>query len=178
MNKKVIGLLLTAVIFTGAGSFGTYAYFTAQATLQDKIYIEMGKLDISAIWTDVWKAKNGSKSEAIDGGKTLSFKNVENGDHFTRSVSIENKGTLSGKINIKVQSPIKGINISVKNIDSSVKYTKISNTEYVIENFPKGANIKFELVAKLENEVQNPPRDIISSDGFKNFVIVNAEQLK
>lgn len=175
MNKKIIGLLLTAVIFTGAGSFGTYAYFTSQYTLSEKVDIKMGSVNVVAEWRN-----NGAKAETwaieevnqeAEQGKNadgLVVSNVKKGTVATRKIRITNNGTLAANVDVILKNPIDGVEVT---------FNESKGNTYSINNMKPGTYVDLTIKVKVSKKPANKPESIFNGE-IKDFVIVNAEQLK
>ena len=109
-SKKIMGLLLAGAIFVGATAYGSNAWFTDEVTTDANISISMGNLDIELDELpedEQWWVKEGTTTETdeetgdieFENG-TDSFSNVRPGDKFTRTIPVQNVGSLKAKVNI------------------------------------------------------------------------------
>lgn len=106
-SKKLMGLFLAAAVATGVLGAGTFGGFTDSATTEANITINMGNLDIQVDELpedEQWWVKVGSETDEEEGGfnPTDYFSNVRPGDTFTRTIPVENVGTLAAKTTLEV----------------------------------------------------------------------------
>lgn len=183
MNKKIIGLLLSAAIFTGVGSYGTYAYFTDQAKVSEDIVIEMGSVKVNAKWGEnPWKVdSNNKKIKALDNGESLKYTNVKKGDTFSRKVFINSTGTLESNIKVKLNNPnSEFFDIYIKEGSIKVKdgLKDVKKTSFYVDNFNTNEELSFIIEVKIKKQANNKEEKIDFKGNVENFIVVDAEQLK
>lgn len=170
MNKKFIGLILAAIVFTSAGSFGTYAYFTSTYDLSEKVEIEMGSINVIAEWLNKkWTIEENNKEAKQDDNKEgLSVSNVKKGTVATRKITITNKGTLSANVDVILKNSIDGLEIT---------FNDNNNNVYNVKNMNPGESVELTIKAKVTKKPGKKTENIFNGE-IKDFVVVNAEQLK
>lgn len=188
MNKKITALLLAAALTVGVGSYGTYAWFTDQETVDDNVSITMGKLDIKADWAHLssWKATSDSTEANHKLAKGLSFDNVKPGDTFERKMTVTNIGSLDADVTLGLSEKLEELSdkISVEIVDNENiilpgRWYKIGKLkaqngdveEASLNKYSRDFTVKV-TVKNLGNEYQD--KDLINE--VLDFVIVDAIQ--
>ena len=123
-KKKIAALALSGTLLMGAAGFGAYSWFTDKATVSSNLTVSTGTLVLNATGDDVWSYTGPNKeiTSNLKDGKIVNpskFGNAQPGDSFAKEVTIENKGSLSEKVNFKVLDRALGeyagvVNVTVK----------------------------------------------------------------
>lgn len=177
MNKKIIVLFLAAVVFTSAGSFGTYAYFNHKVTLSENINLKMGKVEINAKWNGNWICKD-KEVKPKDNGKTLNYENVKKNSVFEREIKVESVGSLKSNLHVDVKNSDIKEKLKVEIVQKSITTTsgELENGNkhfFRINNFSSGAVSTFKIRVTVKDASQD-----INNMKINDFVNIYAEQLK
>ena len=125
-KNKTIAYLMAATLLVGGTFLGTKALFTDQTTAHAELTISTGDLDIEVVESGEWKLerngnefRDGSKgikdssnlNDFIIGGEEVNenpnnikgafANNLKPGDVLTKTVKIQNKGTLIADVNLE-----------------------------------------------------------------------------
>lgn len=163
-KNKTVAYMLAAMLLVGGTFVGTKAWFTDQATIENDLVITTGTLDISV--DDIGWYSTGRDSEIITidkegiSGNTV-FENAKPGDVFTKTINVENTGSLKQKLNVKggtinKQSGPFLIKSDHTNLDKKIiepgKNEHINITVEINENW-EGQEMKFDLSHYMTNIV-------------------------
>lgn len=115
-GNRRYSILLLALLFIGMATYGTYAYFTDSTSVSGNIELKTGTVKLEQSKANWNYNKNGNT--AIDKQESeLAFTNVQPGDSFTKTVTVQYKGTLDGTVTVKpftLDEVIKGLNFKIK----------------------------------------------------------------
>lgn len=109
-KTAIIILAFLAVIFTSV--FGSYAYFTSNASIKSNLIITTGNLKLEEVEGASWEYSgvvetdtyNSYDKALVDQSNSLekdNFTLVKPGDKFVKIVTIKNTGSLTQKLEIK-----------------------------------------------------------------------------
>lgn len=186
MNKKLIALLVAAGIMTGVGGFGTYAYFTDAAKVDDEVNITMGDVNVEAWWstdsrdTTKWTATSSATEVANKTSDTLTFENAKPGDTFERTILVANYGSLKSDVSVAFNPDLNKImKVELTNVSSQYgnvqKDPNVANRYYENGLLP-GSWIKATVKVTISKDAGNEyMKQVFSSDPY-TFINVNAHQ--
>lgn len=179
IKNIIIGLTLSLIIGI-TGCLGSYAYFTEQATIENGLTISLGELDTN-----------------IKKDLSIKLKSTNNGYQSDKEIFyIENKGTLSQKVEIKY-SENELNNDYISKLNSKLNYkieiikldeggNKLEDSIKINKTLDKLYSTQSELIGDLEvgnmfkcEVTVTAPKDIpVYEDTKIKFKLeVNAEQL-
>lgn len=180
MNKKLIALVLGAVITSGIGGFGTYAYFTDREAASESVSITMGTVDASVNWIGSGWTPFTNGTEAIEMmTDDFGFTNVKPGDEFYREIEVVNTGSLKADTIVELNANL--------GAELNVDFQVMHEDKTWDENF-YGKDNRFEKLAvapgeKLVVRVHvRIPKEMTNFEGkefnfdAQEFVVVNMHQ--
>jgi predicted ribosomally synthesized peptide with SipW-like signal peptide len=202
IKAKLLALLLAAVITTGVGGFGTYAYFTDKNQASEQVSLIMGNLKLQTYWLGAWAQTRSNLApsdpavrEAVDKGtrsdvsfddSNLKFTNVKPGDVFQRDIVVHNIGSLiASNVIIKANQGLTGcvVTVAPKAMDSLITATTPGD-QYNIKKLLVGNEcttyrefIVTVTVNDLNDELNTATVQHLF-DGNVDLVTVTGEQLK
>ncbi|GAA0102370.1 hypothetical protein UT300012_30850 [Paraclostridium bifermentans] len=104
-KNKTIAYALAATLLVGGTFLGTKALFTDKIDTVGELKISTGDVDIEVIGENKWKLhRQGDDKNTGTGnedGNKLDFDNLKTGDYLTKTIQIENKGTLKANIDLQ-----------------------------------------------------------------------------
>lgn len=170
-KNKMIAYALAATLLVGGTFAGTKALFTNEATIDNDLVIETGKVDIQAVNDTGW-ILNGEKS--YEGDKLVP------GDRLVRNVEIKNNSNVPTKINVKYNHGQASEELS--NAINS-KFIKVTDPGITGQNLGSGESkiVPFEIkigTPENNNEIDNNYQD--KNFDLSNFIAqytITAEQL-
>ncbi|MGG7078450.1 hypothetical protein [Clostridium sardiniense] len=110
-KNKIVAFAMAGALLVGGTFAGTKAWFTDSATEKSDLVITTGNIDVDTITPDGWLPGNlqdipGQGMQPVEDKETEAdkndkgeFTNVRPGDKFYKRVRVENKGSLSQKLN-------------------------------------------------------------------------------
>lgn len=203
-KNKTIAYMLAATLLVGGTFVGTKALFTDQTTVAGELKISTGDLDIEVINSGTWELerngeehkdgttitdsstiggtdrldedKNGQTNEKVPNGNFAN--NLKPGDILTKTVTIQNKGTLVAT------------NVTVNTVNKSGLYDgllKLTSTALDKSVLNPGDTATFELVLEVNdvggkhgsesiNDDQGEPKKEFNTDNQENKII-NLDEL-
>lgn len=103
-KNKTIAYMLAATLLVGGTFLGTKALFTDKVDAVGELKISTGDVDIEIIGENKWELhRQGNDTNTGTGnenGDLLDFDNLKTGDYITKTIQVENKGTLKAKIDL------------------------------------------------------------------------------
>lgn len=91
-SNRRYSILLLALLFIGMATYGTYAYFTDSTSVDGNIKLSTGTVSLGKSETS-WQS-NRTKEQGVD------FYNVQPGDVFEKTATVEYTGTLDGIVQV------------------------------------------------------------------------------
>ena len=184
MNKKIIALTLAAALFTGVGTFGTYAYLTDSESVNNDVNITMGTLDVNAYWANdgvnTWRPTSvATEAIAKDGGATLSFENVKPGDTFEREIIVANYGSLNADTTIELaEGRSEQLGVKMELVDSQYGNAQVEeNTGRIYTRaMQNGEWMRVKITVTVPADAGNDWNAKVFNAPAANFINVGAHQ--
>lgn len=180
MNKRILALLIAAAVTTGMGGFGTVAYLSDKAQVNDQISITMGTLDVEANWYDGWKqtANETSKvTESTINGSSIT--NVKPGEEFYRDVVIKNIGSLNASTEIILNEIYNNENLTVtcRLLTDKVNIITVDPNKTFKGILSPGVECKLRLKIKINSNVEENTVSEILNATTEEIFTVTAKQI-
>ena len=168
-KNKTIAYMMAAMLLVGGTFVGTKAYFTDEVSASGEISISTGDVDIEVVNDAKWEIdRQDSGDENIGSleGEVADFDNLKHGDTITKTVEIENKGTLKSVVSLNENHEV------TDKLPESIQYTAkfIDGKDNAVLN--KGEKIKIELkIAVTDGGKHNESEKSINSDKQEQDII-------
>lgn len=92
-GNRRYSILLLALLFIGMATYGTYAYFTDSTSVSGNIELKTGTVKFSEVQVGEWTSQRTND-------KGVAFSNVQPGDVFTKTATVEYTGSLDGFVTV------------------------------------------------------------------------------
>lgn len=167
-KTAIIILAFLAVIFTSV--FGSYAYFTSNASIKSNLIITTGNLKLEEVEGASWEYRGVVETDTynlydkalVDQSNSLekdNFTLVKPGDKFVKTVTIKNTGSLTQKLEIKDLSSEISNDLAKFSIEDGLSNNVVLN--------PNEAR-SFTIVATITSSISNGENNI-NQDKSMNF---------
>ncbi|MDU4935801.1 MAG: hypothetical protein E6X43_10855 [Peptostreptococcaceae bacterium] len=169
-KNKTIAYMMAAMLLVGGTFVGTKALFTDQVDATGEISISTGDVDIEVVNDAKWEIdRQGSGDENIGSlpGELADFDNLKYGDTLTKTIEIENKGTLKAVVSLNENHEV------TKRLPDAIQYTAkfIDGKDNVVLN--RGDRQKVELkIHVTDGGKHNESEKSINSDSQEQDIIV------